>query len=299
MEVTQNSFKAWLLASRPKTLSGAAVPVMIGSAYAWHLTGSLQFNIVAMVLCFLFAFIMQIDANFVNDYYDCLKGMDNEDRLGPQRACQQGWISMHAMRIGIAITTIFAAAVGLPMIFFGGWQLIFIGALCILFCFLYTTCLAGHGLGDVLVLLFFGIVPVVFTAYVIVGNTSALHSLPLWTLGLACGMVVDTLLIVNNYRDIDNDRKVGKITLVVAMGRHYAEKLYLTLVPLALIMSLWAIGLTAMTLILCLPVVALHLHTWHEMRRIHEGRELNRILGMTARNIFVYGIMTSFMVFFV
>ena len=166
INMRKNSLKAWMLAARPKTLTGAAVPVMIGGAYAWHIVADVsQIQWMALTLCFLFAFLMQIDANFINDYYDCLKGRDNEERLGPLRACQQGWVTMRAMRIAIAITSLLACLVGLPLILYGGLEMIFVGIACMVFCFLYTTTLAQRGLGDLLVLLFFGIIPTVFTTY--------------------------------------------------------------------------------------------------------------------------------------
>ena len=95
--VKTNSIKAWLLAARPKTLAGAAVPVMLGCALA---AADGWFQIVPAMLCFLFAFLMQIDANFINDFFDYLKGSDREDRLGPERACAQGWITLEAMKRG-------------------------------------------------------------------------------------------------------------------------------------------------------------------------------------------------------
>ncbi len=294
--VRRNSPRAWMLASRPKTLSAAAVPVMIGAAMAWHMTEGVGFGVVPMILCFLFAFVMQIEANFINDYFDCVRGKDNEERLGPQRACQQGWISLPAMRQGMAITLLIAAAVGMPLVLYGGWQLIFIGAVCFVFSFLYTTLLASRGLGDVLVLLFFGIIPVVFTTFVCVpGYQQALAHMP-WTEGLACGLVVDTLLLVNNYRDIDTDRHVGKRTLVVIIGRRPTEILYLLIIPLALLLNMIHLGVSAVSILLSLPVLALHLHTWREMKRIATGKALNKVLGMAARNIFVYGIMTTLIV---
>ena len=115
INMRKNSPKAWWLAARPKTLSGAAVPVMIGCAYAYFLGGMDVFRQrgwLPALLCILFAFIMQIDANFINDYYDCARGRDNEERLGPLRACQQGWVSMRAMRIAIGIASILACIVG-------------------------------------------------------------------------------------------------------------------------------------------------------------------------------------------
>lgn len=303
--IRRNSLKAWVLAARPKTLSGASVPVMIGTSIAYRtMEGTTTFQasqfVIAALLCFIFAFIMQIDANFINDYYDCLKGRDNEERIGPLRACQQGWITMKAMRIGIALTTILAALCGLAMFYVVSpaimLHLIMIGAACILFCFLYTTCLASWGLGDLLVLVFFGIVPVCGTYYVEVSEAyRGLTQIP-WLMGIACGLVVDTLLIVNNYRDYHNDKAANKRTLVVFIGKKYSEYLYLTLPTLALVAVLFQYGWTNLNLILSFAVYFLFTQTWNQMRIIGEGKALNKVLGKTARNIFAYGILISLLV---
>lgn len=293
VDVKVNSFKAWVLASRPKTLSGAAVPVMIGTAMAIHDT-LYDIRIVPAILCFLFAFLMQIDANFINDYFDFVKGTDDETRLGPKRACAQGWITKPAMRRGIALTTILSCIVGLPLIFYGGWQMIAVGAACVLFCFLYTTCMSYMGLGDVLVLVFFGFVPVCLTYYLVMPSGTPLIGSEIFLTSLACGLVIDTLLIVNNYRDIDNDRRAGKKTLVVRIGAKASERLYLALGFAACILglglfyyrSVWAAFLPFIYLVM-------HIHTYREMVRIRKGTELNRVLGMTARNMFFYGLLQS------
>ena len=155
MEIVQvNSIKAWLLAARPKTLAGAATPVLLGCALAY---ADSCFQMTPALLCFLFAFLMQIDANFINDYFDYLKGSDREDRLGPERACAQGWITLNAMRKGIALTTATACLAGLCLLAYGGIEMIPVGMLCILFAFLYTAGpypLAYHGWGDILVIVF-------------------------------------------------------------------------------------------------------------------------------------------------
>ena len=141
-----------MLAARPKTLTGAAVPVMLGCALA---ASDGDFHLLPAVLCLLFAFLMQIDANLINDLWDYLKGSDGKDRLGPERACAQGWITPRAMRRGIALTTAAACITGCGLLFYGGWWLIAVGALCVVFAFLYTAGpypLAYHGWGDLLVL---------------------------------------------------------------------------------------------------------------------------------------------------
>ena len=292
MDVKKNSFRAWLLAARPKTLSGAAVPVMIGVALAWvdaqqlHAPGT--FSWVAAVLCLLFAFIMQIDANFVNDYVDYARGTDDRaTRLGPERACTQGWVSADSMKRAIAITTGLACVVGLPLILFGGWDMVLVGALCVVFCFLYTTHFSYMGLGDVLVIVFFGLVPVCITYYV------QLHTCT-WqvlTASLACGMVIDALLLVNNFRDRDNDRAAGKMTLVVRIGDAASLALYLGVGIVACLTGLvfWLNG-HVLAFVLPLIYLVLHVFTYLKMKRLNKGKALNLCLGETARNIFVYGL---------
>ena len=204
--VETNSVKAWLLASRPKTLTGAAVPVMIATALALR-DSVWQINTMPVVLCFLFAFIMQIDANFINDYFDFVRHNDDETRLGPKRTCSQGWITVGAMRRGIAVATVSACLVGVPLIAWGGVWMVVFGLLCVVFCFLYTTHLSYIAMGDVLVLLFFGIVPVTLTYYLEMPAGSQPVTWEVFIAALACGIVIDALLVVNNYRDLAGDRR--------------------------------------------------------------------------------------------
>jgi 1,4-dihydroxy-2-naphthoate octaprenyltransferase len=289
--VKQDSFKAWLLAARPKTLTGAAVPVIIGLALAWtdaREYGDDVFSYFAAALCLLFALTMQVDANFVNDFFDYAKGNDDaETRLGPLRACTQGWVKIDSMKRAIASTTILACVIGLPLVYYGGLEMLLVGALCVLFCFLYTTHLSYIGMGDVLVLVFFGIVPVSITYYV------QLHTVTwqvFWA-SIACGLVIDGLLIVNNYRDRDNDKRDCKKTLVVKIGAKATEWLYLTLGIVAVLIGgvFWWSG-HVLAFVLPFIYLVLHTFTWLKMRRIKEGRALNECLGETARNMLVYGL---------
>ena len=292
MEVKKNSAKAWFLASRPKTLSGAAVPVLIGLALAYTDARDYEGNVfswTAAVLCLLFAFIMQIDANFVNDFIDYARGTDDRTtRLGPERACAQGWIDTDNMKHAIAATTCLACVVGLPLVLFGGLEMILVGLFCVVFCFLYTSHLSYIGLGDVLVLVFFGIVPVCTTYYV------QLHKVPLhvFAASFACGIVVDALLLVNNFRDRDTDRLAGKKTLVVRIGPQATLWLYLFTGVTACLTGCLVFLPTHHMLAALLPMfyLALHVTTWLKMKSIWQGRELNACLGATARNIFIYGI---------
>lgn len=286
--VITNSAYAWLLAARPKTLTGAAVPVLIGIASAY---ADGCFHLMPAVLCLLFAFLMQVDANFINDYYDFKKGLDDENRLGPKRACAEGWITLNAMRTGIAVVTLLSCLSGLPLIIYGGWSMIWVGVACVVFCFLYTTMMARMGFGDLLVLVFFGWVPVCTTYYI---QTGAL-TLSVFLLSCACGLVIDCLLIVNNYRDRETDKSGGKITLVVKIGEKATENLYLWNGIAAVLLcqvALWCDGKgwTALPVILYLMF---HYKTWKRMMYIRRGRELNAVLGDTARNILVYGVLQT------
>ena len=190
-EIKRNSLQAWILAARPKTLTGAVTPVLIGTALA-AMDG--HFEWLPALICCVFASLMQIAANFINDLFDFLKGTDREDRLGPERACAQGWISLQAMKTGIIVTVTLACLIGCTLLFYAGWELIIVGVLCVLFAFLYTTGpypLSYNGWGDVLVIIFFGFVPVGGTYYV-----QALTWTPDVTVAsLVCGLLIDTLLV--------------------------------------------------------------------------------------------------------
>lgn len=286
-----NSLKAWFLAVRPKTLTGAAVPVMIGVSLAWvdaRQYGDDTFQWLAAVLCFLFSFVMQIDANFINDFFDFANGTDDiETRLGPRRACAQGWVTLDAMKRAIAITTCLACVIGLPLVWFGGLEMILIGLICVVFCFLYTTHFSYMGLGDLLVLVFFGIVPVCISYYL------HLHTVTwqVFLASIACGMVIDALLIVNNFRDRDQDREAGKNTIIVRLGAESGLQLYLAVGIGAMILggTFWMNG---HPLAFFLPFIyfVLHVFTYLKIKRIEKGKALNLCLGETARNIFIYGV---------
>ena len=161
-----------------------------------------------------------------------------------------------------------------------------------LFCFLYTTHLSYVGLGDLLVLLFFGVVPVTLTYYLSLPDGFQFITLECLLASVACGLVIDTLLVINNYRDIDNDRRTGKHTLIVAIGERWGRLLYLALGVVACLIGC-AFILYGHFWATWLPIIAyqpLHVATFVEMRRIGKGERLNRVLGMTARNMFVYGL---------
>ena len=295
--VKVNSLNAWFLAIRPKTLTGAVIPVMMGTALALH---DATVSWLPALGCLLFACAMQVAANFINDLYDFLKGTDRADRLGPERACAQGWITPEAMKAGIGVTLLLAAAAGLGVLWcvwnhlpYGGWELVVLGAICMIFAFLYTTLLSYKGWGDLLVLLFFGLVPVCGTYYV-QGFTITTNLL---MTGLMCGVSIDTLLVVNNYRDREQDAVSGKRTLIVRYGEPFGRYLYLGLGIacwlIALLMTLRGLLSTDQLVWASSPYLLLHITTWRKMVRIRQGRKLNAILGETSRNMLLMGLLWS------
>lgn len=287
MQTTKpNQLKAWILAARPKTLAGAAVPVLIGSALAaLHHT----FAILPACLCLAFAFLMQINANFINDLFDYLKGSDGEDRLGPERACAQGWISQKAMQTGIGITTLFSVGIGLYIWYLGGIWMLPIGILCIIFAFFYTTGpypLAYHGWGDVAVIVFFGLIPVGCTYYLMAGT----YHVEVVVASFSCGLVINTLLIINNYRDREQDARNRKRTLVVRLGEKAGVRMYQWTGTAAVIASISCFRGYPWITILLLYLIP-HLLTTREMEKINRGRALNRLLGKTSMNILLFGLL--------
>lgn len=296
-EIKLNSLRAWLLAARPKTLTAAVIPVLLGSALAFS---NGEFKTTPALLCALFACGMQIAANFINDLFDYLKGSDRKDRLGPPRACAEGWITPGAMKLGIGIMLMVSCLAGLGLLFsvwgnlpHGGWELVVLGVVCVLFAFLYTTILSYRGWGDLLVLIFFGFVPVGGTYYV---QAYSLN-MDVVVLSLVSGLVIDTLLMVNNYRDREQDALSGKRTLVVRFGEAFGRNMYLALGIAAVLLCLWFVHSGSLTLIefIWAPCVYFYLHalTWRKMVHIRSGKELNRILGETSRNMLFLGLLLA------
>lgn len=312
----QNSPYAWYLACRPKTLSGALVSVFCACALAMvHLRAAQQtFDWKAAVLCALFASLMQIASNLINDLYDFLRGTDDEDRLGPERACAQGWITPRAMRIGIAVVCLLAASTGLQLVqYVEWWMVIPVVAVVIVGAFLYTVFGSYHGLGDLLVYIFFGYVPTCGTYLVLTGTLDW----EVFTLATAVALVVDTLLVVNNYRDRLGDARAGKNTIIVAVGRSaeqrilgggnvdvesareygeqcaeaFGHRFYFWQGMLAWFFVM-LLGLHGHHMFITVLYALLHSKTSREMHKIRQGRALNAILGKTSMGMMLFAALT-------
>lgn len=212
------SVKIWLEATRPKTLPAAVSPVLLGTAMAYQ-AGAMY--VLPSLICLGFALLVQVGTNFANDYLDGIKGTDTEARLGPRRAVANGLIAPSTMKCAAISILVVAFCLGLTLIAFGGWWLLAVGIASVVCAWVYTGGpfpLAYNGLGDVFVVLFFGLIAVGCTYYVQV-ETVAYDVL---LLGVACGLTVNNILVVNNYRDIEEDRQASKRTLVVMLGRRWA-----------------------------------------------------------------------------
>lgn len=286
-----NPFQIWVSAARPRTLPAAVAPVLVGSALAWR-DGA--FDGGAAGLCLAFALLVQIGTNFANDYYDFVQGADTAARVGPRRAVAAGLIAPATMRA--AMWTVFAVAFasGLGLIAWGGPWLLAVGVASILCGIAYTGGpwpLGYHGLGDVFVFVFFGLVAVATTYFVQAGRVTVdalLAAVPI-------GLLTANILVVNNYRDVETDAVAGKRTLVVRFGRGFARAQFGTSLAIALAMPVvfsWRSGSP-----FCLLPLAVAEHAWRQIVRLRESKspsELIELLGDSGRLLAIYAVLFAF-----
>lgn len=289
MKQEKSLLKSWVEAARPKTLPASLSPVLLACVLAWS---EGYFRAVPAVLCLGVALLAQIASNFANDYFDFKKGADTEERLGPERAVAQGWITPKAMLRATFLTLGLACLCGCMLLFYAGWELIPVGiaiALCVLAYSAGPFPLAYNGLGDVCVVLFYGVIPVCFTYYVQADHFSLLAFL----LSLSLGLLSTNILVVNNYRDYEQDKAAGKRTTVVLFGRRFGRVLYLVNGIIAFLLAI-PLLFEAPTWILLLfaAFFALFFITWKELYRF-EGRALNKTLAHTARNVLLFTLLLS------
>ncbi len=281
--------RCWIEAMRLRTLPVSVAGVIAGTACA-IMIGS--FSAVPAVVCMLFAVLAQISSNFGNEYYDFENGVDRKGREGFRRGVTEGEISPKAMKSATFVTLSAAAVVGCMMTLFGPWWLLLVCALVVVAALAYSAGpypLSHHGLGDVAVVLFFGIVPVTVTCYLQTGSWECLGiALPA---SVATGLLAANVLVVNNYRDMEDDAAVGKRTTVVLFGRKVMGVVYLLsgFVAMAIMYPVWVrLPLWAMA-VPCIYIV-LHVATWLAIVR-SKGAALNPLLGRTAVNLFLFALM--------
>jgi 1,4-dihydroxy-2-naphthoate octaprenyltransferase len=286
-----SNLKIWVEAARPKTLAAAFVPVLVGATIAYQHE---LINWMATTVALICAFLIQIGTNFANDYFDFVKGADTEERIGFERATAKGLISPKTMLNATIICMALAFVFGLYLVWIGGTVVLIIGLLSLLFGVLYTGGpfpLGYNGLGDLFVFIFFGIVAVMTTYYV---NALAWSMDTFWA-SLAVGALCTNILVVNNLRDVEQDKIAGKKTLGVLFGETMLKVEYTVMLLLAFSVPphfYFQLGYGEWIFLpfLILPVALLHTKTiWTET----EKRNLNQQLEKTAKFMTLFGLLFS------
>ncbi len=292
--ISISKFQAWLHASRPKTLLAAVVPVMVGSALA---IAKDSFTLIYSLVALLCSILIQIGTNFTNDLYDHLKGADKELRKGPLRVLSSGLISQTEMRNAIIFVFGLAFLLGLYLVYSVGIVVLIIGVISILAGIAYTAGpypLAYHGLGDVFVFIFFGIVGTAGTYYL------HLHEFDLISLliSIPVGALITNILVVNNYRDIEEDREAQKITLAVKFGRTFTKIQFIISIVVSYLVLLILFIEFNFSLWIFLPVLSLPLAFIQvKMLFSFEGSKLNKTLEISAKYAALFGMLFSIGIF--
>lgn len=287
---TTSRGKIWLAATRPRTLPAAVAPVLVGSAWAWHAG---KFDGLAAAICLGFAVLIQIGTNFANDYYDFVKGADTPNRVGPRRAVAAGLVAPAVMRGAAFGVFALAFLLGLTLIVWGGPWLTVIGVASVLCGIAYTGGpypLGYHGLGDLFVFIFFGLVAVGATAWVQAGAVTA----DVLLLAVGVGLLASNILVVNNYRDVETDAVAGKRTLAVRFGRGFARGQFGLSLVIALAVPA-AVGWRVGSAWLLLPWLLLPM-AWRHARRLRESKspsELIELLGDTGKLLALYALLLA------
>ena len=286
----ENKLNSWVLASRPKTLLAAVVPVLVGSALAISVG---EFFLPYSLVALLCSILIQIGTNFTNDLYDFLKGADNIKRKGPRRVLASGLISVTEMKIAIVLVFGLAFLLGLYLVFSVGLLILWVGIISIIAGIAYTAGpfpLAYNGLGDVFVFLLFGVVGTMGTFYL---HTQEISLLSFIT-SIPVGALITNILIVNNYRDIEEDREANKRTLAVLLGRTFTRWQYIVLIAICYLVSLILNFQFNYSLWIFLPYLTIPI-TIILVRMLYKynGEELNKTLELTARFAGLYGLLFS------
>jgi 1,4-dihydroxy-2-naphthoate polyprenyltransferase len=286
--ISQSWLKIWLLAARPRTLTAAVIPVMIGSALAYR---DGFFNPTVAVIALICAFLLQIGSNLANDLFDYLSGADTRERKGPMRVVASGLVTPAQMKIALVVVFGLAFLFGLYLINIGGWPILVIGIASIIVAIAYTGGpypLGYYGWGDLMVFLFFGLIGTVGTYYV---QTLQL-SLTAFLVSIPVGALITNILIVNNYRDVETDAQAGKRTTAVIFGKKFARSEFTILLFSAYGIPLFIWLFSDMSAWILLPFFSfpLGLRVLAMMNTL-QGRELNLALEQTAKLVALYGIL--------
>ena len=287
---TPSKFKGWVLASRPKTLLASVVPVVVGSALA---IAENKFVLLYSIIALVCSLLIQVGTNFVNDLYDFLKGADNEKRKGPERVLASGWISVNEMKIGSVLVFLISFLLGLYLVYTGGKVVLIIGVLSIIAGIAYTAGpfpLAYNGLGDIFVFLFFGLVGTMGTYYVQAHRFSELSFIA----SLPVGALITNILVVNNYRDIEEDRAAKKKTLAVIFGKVFTRFEYIILLLISFLVPAtlyfyYNFHYWVFLPYLSIPIAVNLINMLFKL----DGQELNKTLELTAKFSALFGLLFS------
>lgn len=289
-QINISKLQSWILASRPRTLPAAVVPVMVGSAIAIYQGIFFPIYSVIALLCSL---LIQIGTNFTNDLYDHLKGSDTKERKGPLRVLASGLISVKEMEWGIFLVFFTAFLLGLYLVYSVGIIILWIGIFSIIAGLAYTAGpfpLAYNGLGDLFVFIFFGIVGTVGTYYL---HTQQFDFLAL-LISLPVGALITNILIVNNYRDIEEDKNAGKNTLAVLLGKEFSRFEYVFFILVSFFVPFLLHFKYGFNFWIFLPYITLPLAiTLVKMIYVFTGPQLNKTLELSAKFSALYGLLLS------
>lgn len=289
--MSTSKLSIWIEAARPQTLAAAIVPVVVGASLAYHSELLNWTNTLVALIC---AMLIQIGTNFANDYFDFVKGSDTDERIGFRRATSAGLIPPKTMLNATILTMLLAFFLGLYLVWSAGWIVLIIGLLSLLFGILYTGGpfpLGYNGLGDVFVFIFFGLVAVMTTYYV---NALEWSEASFWA-SLAVGGLCVNILVVNNLRDVEQDKKSGKKTLGVLFGEDALKMEYTLMVLLAFAIPphfYFQLGFNAWVFLpfASLPLAAVYIsRIWKETDKI----KLNPLLERTAQYMVIFGLLFS------
>ncbi len=285
-----SKIESWLLASRPRTLLAAVVPVMVGSALA---ISHNKFTLILSLIALLCSILIQVGTNFTNDLYDYLKGTDKEDRICPRRVLVSGLISTTEMKMGIVTVFGLAFLLGLYLVYAAGIVILIIGIISILAGLAYTAGpypLAYNGLGDVFVFAFFGIVGTTGTYYLHLHEFSLLSFL----IAVPVGTLITNILVVNNYRDIEEDREADKYTLAVKLGKKFTRFQFVNSIAISYLILFIIYFNYDFTYWIFLPLISLPIAVILIKRlQTLEGEGLNKTLELSAKYAALFGLLFS------
>ena len=284
-------FKAWILAARPKTLSASLVPIVATTGLVMGFGYEIKWWIVVFAL--LSSFCIQIGTNLVNDAMDFKKGADTETRVGPVRVTQQGLFTFRQVMFAAGLFFLLAALFGVPLVLHGGWPILLIGLVSIAMGYAYTSGpmpLAYHGLGDLFVIIFFGLIAVGGLFYLLTGE----YGLPAFVLGLQIGFLSTVLIAINNLRDLNTDKLVNKKTLAVRFGLA-GGRLWIGFLVFAPFITGYYWLVNQMYWIYFIPLISfpLGMLITKKIFRTEPGAEYNKFLALSSAYSLVFSVLIA------